>query len=181
MKKIYETLKETALLENTIIWFISDNGGINAEIFPKAVKAPIMKMTRIWGRPLPIPFFDFIRDNIENGAGDNRPLKGGKKTVYEGGLRVPAFIYAPKFLKQQKINSRITVNDVLSTLAEAVGFKIFEATNLDGVSQWAYLKNAAKAPETIFVTESESGKAYFKKNWKLVLLNEEEPGIIPNQ
>jgi len=42
-------------------------------------------MAEKWGRPVPVKFYEFERDNIENGAGDNRPLKGGKRTVFQGG------------------------------------------------------------------------------------------------
>ena len=67
------------------------------------------------------------------------PLREGKGTSLEGGVRVPAFIYAPQILKPQKIDERITVNDVLPSLASAIGFENFDTTNMDGVNQWIYL------------------------------------------
>lgn len=171
---IYDALEEKGLLENTIIWFMSDNGGINMEATPKEVVDPIMNMTKRWGEPLPFPFLEFLRDNIVNGAGDNSPLKGGKNTVYEGGLRVPSFIYAPNILAQQTINHRITVNDILPTLATATGFKSFETKDVDGVSQWNYLKQESAPLSNTFVSVARFRQAYYKDEWKLVLPNEGE-------
>ena len=57
-------LKSNDLYEDSIIIFVSDNGG-----------------------------------SIYNGGvGSNLPLRGGKFTVYEGGIRTPAFIHGPRFI-----------------------------------------------------------------------------------
>ncbi|MCI4671855.1 MAG: arylsulfatase [Bacteroidia bacterium] len=169
IQKIIETLEETGLMKNTIIWFMSDNGGKNLVGTPKKVSEPILSAVETWGEPLPFPFWEFLRDNMINGAGDNSPLKGGKATVYEGGLRVPAFIYAPSFLSQQKINQRITVNDVLPSLAAAAGIHHVDTTDLDGVNQWSFMKNEAPYPKNTFVSEGKWKQAYFKDEWKLVV------------
>ncbi|MEO1653914.1 MAG: sulfatase-like hydrolase/transferase, partial [Bacteroidota bacterium] len=174
IQKIYGALKKAEILDNTIIWVTSDNGGQSYVGSPESVKKTLKQFTGIWGRPLPFPFLDFIRDNVENGASDNRPLKGGKNTAYEGGVRVPAFIYAPGLLSQQKIEARLTVNDILPTLADASNFKNFDTTNVDGLSQWAFLKQQAKAPEPPYVTASRYMQAYYKEEWKLIIPKEGE-------
>ena len=181
IQKIYETLEETNLLDNTIIWFMSDNGGQNSVGSPKEAKEVIAKMAKIWGTPLPFPFLEFLRDNIVNGAADNSPLKGGKNSAYEGGLRVPAFIYAPKFLPSRQVNHRITVNDILPTLASAANFKSFDTTNVDGVSQWPFLKQEAAAPANTYVAVSRFNQAYYKDPWKLFLPNEGAPELYKVQ
>ncbi|MEM6634016.1 MAG: arylsulfatase, partial [Bacteroidota bacterium] len=169
IQQIMRALAETNLIDNTIIWFMSDNGGKNLEGTPQKVLDPILRVANIWGTPLPFPFWEFLRDNMVNGAGDNRPLRGGKATVYEGGLRVPSFIYAPAFLQQQKINHRITVNDVLPTLATAVGVTNLDTTELDGVSQWQFLKQETPPTPKPFVSAGKWGQAYLKEEWKLIL------------
>lgn len=169
IQQLYEALEKEGILDNTIIWFSSDNGGLNA---PPAVRKNhlVVQMAEKWGRPLPQKFYEFERDNIENGASDNRPLKGGKRTVYQGGVRVPALIYAPKFLPQRKVESRITITDVLPTLANAAGFKDFNFKERDGVSQWDFLTGKTKQP-TIpdFIIQARGNYAYYKDNWKLIL------------
>lgn len=174
IRRIYETLKATGQLDNTIIWVMSDNGGQNKAGSPDAVLQPLAKLTKIFGEPIPFPFLEFIRDNVVNGAADNSPLKGGKNSAYEGGIRVPAFIYAPKWLGPQKVDQRITVNDVLPTLASAANFNTFDHTTADGISQWQYLKGEAPAPSKDFIAVSRFNQAYFRDDWKLVLPNNGE-------
>lgn len=172
IQRIVQTLEEVNLLENTIIWFLSDNGGLNLEATPKEMAEPIIKMTQFWGEPLPLPFLEFVRENIVNGAGDNSPLKGGKSSCYEGGLRVPSFIYAPKYLQGQKVDHRITVNDVLPTLATVANFKHLDTSQLDGVSQWTLLTNESGPRANTFISVATANQAYFKEEWKLLLPNE---------
>ncbi len=59
-------LVETGMYDNTIIVFTSDNGAYTK-----------------WDW---IPWY---------GGGDNGPLKGQKRSYYEGGTRVPAFVHSP--------------------------------------------------------------------------------------
>jgi len=73
-------------------------------------------------------------------------------------------------LQAQKIDSRITVNDVLPTLAEAVGFKDFNTANLDGANQWDFLSGQTnQAIPTSYIIHGTGNEAYYKGNWKLVV------------
>ncbi|MEO1418614.1 MAG: arylsulfatase [Bacteroidota bacterium] len=177
IQKLIEALEEEDLLDRTIIWFMSDNGGKNLVGTPQSVAAPILDMAEIWGAPLPFPFWEFLRDNMVNGAGDNHPLRGGKATVYEGGLRVPSFIYAPAFISQQKVAHQITVHDVLPTLAEAASIEQLDTTQIDGQSQWRFLLGEAAAASLPYVSVGKWGEAYYKGEWKLILQKEAEPEL----
>lgn len=175
IQQIYEALEQKNLLDNSIIWFISDNGGLNTSAFPKTMKNGIDQLVSIFGTPLPIEFLEFIRENVVDGAADNSPLKRGKQSVYEGGVRVPTFIYAPNRLKPRKIESRLTVNDILPTLAGAVGFNNFNPTNLDGANQWDFLTGQSnQATPTNHIIHAIDGEAYYKGNWKLIIPNDGE-------
>ena len=170
IQRIYETLEKQDLLDNTIIWFTSDNGGECAEAYLESTKNRIAMCTDAFGTPLPVEALEFLRNNMVNSAADNSPLKGGKGSVYEGGVRVPAFIYAPQFLPQKIINERITINDVLPSLRAAVGFENFDSTNLDGVNQWAFLSEQEDYFSADYIVHGTNGKeAYYQDNWKLVV------------
>jgi len=105
-------------------------------------------------------------------------LKGGKNSAYEGGIRVPAFIYAPNYLPQRKVDHRITVNDILPTLVSAAGITSLDVATLDGVNQWNFLKGDAQAPKSSYVAVSRFNQAYFKEEWKLFLPNEGAPALF---
>ena len=66
----------------------------------------------------------FFSDNggeASRGA-DNRPLRDSKASVFEGGIRVPAFIRWPGGLPSGQTSQQVmTVLDVFPTLAEAAG------------------------------------------------------------
>lgn len=177
IQQIYETLEKEGLLDNTIIWFSSDNGGLNA---PPNVRKNhlVVKMAEMWGRPIPNKYHEFVRGNIEDGASDNNPLKGGKQTVYEGGVRVPAFIYAPKLLKQQKIESRITINDLLPTLASAVALDNFDFKEKDGRSQWDFLRGkTTQADIPDFVIQAKGNYAFYRDSWKIIVKVGKKPEL----
>lgn len=175
IQQIYEALEQESLLDNSIIWFTSDNGGLNASAFSAPMKNAINRLTNIFGTPLPSEFLEFMRDNFVNGAADNSPLKRGKGAIYEGGVRVPAFIYAPNRLQAQKIDSRLTVNDVLPTLAGAVGFKNFNPSNLDGTNQWAFLsQQTTQVTPSNHIIHALEAEAYYKGDWKLIIPNDGE-------
>ena len=170
IQHIYETLEKEGLLENTIIWFTSDNGGLNQGAYPESFKNRIAKFTKLWGTPLPMQFLEFVRVNIADGAADNTPFRAGKGSVYEGGIRVPAFIYAPEILNSQKIDRRISINDVLPSLAAAARLENFDATDLDGINQWTFLSGKGEYISTDYTVHGMYGKeAYYQDNWKLVV------------
>ncbi len=178
IQRIYTTLVKEGILENTIIWFLSDNGGECAAAYPESTRKRIAKFTALWGTPLPIQALEFTRDNITNSASDNTPFRAGKGSAYEGGVRVPAFIYAPRFLKSQKIDQRITVNDVLPSLAAAVGFENFDATHLDGVNRWTFLTGQGDYASSDYVVHGTYGKdAYYQDHWKLVASSDAPPEL----
>ena len=65
---VVTALKDAGLYENSIIFFNADNGG-----------------------ELP---YDQSKYGAGGGAGNNFPLKGGKFSLFEGGLRARAFIHS---------------------------------------------------------------------------------------
>lgn len=108
--RIYETLKELGLLENTLIVFTSDNG------------AP--------GRTLPDGTADLSRAHT-----DNVPLRDGKGLMYEGGIRVPYIFYWKDRITPGSVSDEPIINiDLYPTFAELAGVDLPESQIYDGVS-----------------------------------------------
>ncbi|MEQ8705726.1 MAG: sulfatase [Phaeodactylibacter sp.] len=71
----------------------------------------------------------------------NDPLKGAKGMPWEGGIRVPAFVYSPTiFPKAQSIDEPVISTDLYPTLAEWAGASLPDDYPLDGMSLAPLLK-----------------------------------------
>ena len=80
--------------------------------------------------------------------GDNRPLRGQKGTLYEGGLRVPTFISYPAKIKGGEVSDQIfSIVDLYPTFAKLAG--IPSSNKLDGIDLLESLAKVAIALFTI--------------------------------
>lgn len=107
--RILKKLEQTGLDENTLVVFMSDNGGIDYRVTPNG------KVT------------------------SNYPLNGGKACVTEGGVRVPlVFRWKGKINAGKWSNVPVDCNDIFPTLVEAAGYDVkphYEKENgIDGRS-----------------------------------------------
>ncbi len=177
IKRIIGELENEGMMDNTIVWFFSDNGGMNFGASTKVMQSLAVNLPKVLGTPLPIKVLEFIRSNLMESAADNSPLKKGKSSMMEGGLRVPSFIYAPNFLARQKIDYRIAVVDLLPTLLAAAGLEPVKNRPLDGVDVWNSLITGSVPETKVFVTSARDGEAYFKDNWKLIVPLSGEPEL----
>ncbi|MCP4752279.1 MAG: arylsulfatase [Proteobacteria bacterium] len=169
IKRIIDTLKNEGMLDNTIVWFLSDNGGMNFDAASKPLQDLAVNLPKIFGTPLPIKILEFGRTNIMESAADNSPLKRGKTSIMEGGIRVPSFIYAPQILIRHKVDHRITVEDVLPTLVAAAGLDTVKNQAIDGVEAWSSLTRRSTPKARGFITHGWDGEAYLKGDWKLIV------------
>ncbi|KAA3639745.1 MAG: aryl-sulfate sulfohydrolase [Bacteroidetes bacterium] len=121
------------------------------------------------------------------GITDQQPLRAGKGSYYEGGIRVPFFFYWPeKIPSKTATDIPITNLDILPTILEAAGIKYDQ--KLDGESLWsaftgdttlqnrplfwhfpiyleAYRKNNLQNRDTLFRTRP--GSVVRSGDWKL--------------
>ncbi len=148
--RIIDTLERTGQRENTIIVFFSDNGG-----------------TKSWNAP----------DNKYNGRyadhdrlGDNRPLRGWKAGLFEGGIRVPALVNWPGTIEAGwKIEQPTHVLDLVPTLLHLAGAEL--KSNLDGTNLWPVLSGNANdqaLKNRRFYWQQGNQKAVRDGDWKLV-------------
>ena len=96
--------------------------------------------------------FVFSSDNGGHaGATTNKPLKGAKGALYEGGVRVPTFITWPSTVKSgSECNTPITSVDFMPTFAELAGAKLPTNQPVDGSSIVTLLKGEAMKERSIF-------------------------------
>jgi arylsulfatase A-like enzyme len=119
--KIMDALERSGKRENTLVLFISDNGGqhswqSNTEYRGKYAHKPHLVL------------------------GNNYPLRGWKGDLYEGGIRVPAIINWPNKLPSGEFKTPIHVSDWLPTLCDLVGCEqSLQQLNLDGRNIWKTL------------------------------------------
>ncbi len=103
--RILDYLKASGLAENTIVVFMSDNGGLSTISSPKG------------------------------GVTSSLPLRGGKAWVYEGGIRVPMIIKGPGVTTQGQVcDTPVVSTDFYPTLLEMAGLPLRPEQHLDGLS-----------------------------------------------
>lgn len=78
---------------------------------------------------------------------DNRPLRGSKYILFEGGIRVPFAVRWPSRLPKGKTYAhRLSTLDILPTCLEAAGIEPPADADLDGVSFLAAMADGEPAP-----------------------------------
>jgi arylsulfatase A-like enzyme len=103
----------------------------------------------------------FTTDNGPNTARYNGGMRGGKGSVFEGGLRVPCFIRWPDKLRAGSRLTEITQHvDVLPTLLDLAAVSLPKRQPLDGLSLVPLLKGEAFGwpQRTLFDITGRGGK-----------------------
>ncbi|HUU15652.1 MAG TPA: sulfatase [Sedimentisphaerales bacterium] len=82
----------------------------------------------------------------DNGGEDrvttNAPLRAGKSTLYEGGIREPLLIRWPEVVKAKSVCNTPTCNiDFYPTFLQIIGRKVSRGQHIDGISVLPLLKN----------------------------------------
>ncbi len=102
---------------------------------------------------------------------DNTPLKGGKLSHFEGGIRVSYFIQYPGKIPAGKVYDNPVSNfDIFSTAMAAANAKMPDDRKLDGVNLIPYVngKDTSK-PHNILCWRNGYSKAIRKGDWKLYM------------
>jgi arylsulfatase A-like enzyme len=143
--RLLTKLDELNIRTNTLIFFISDNGGVYTGYDPATMTS------------------------------DNRPLRNGKHTDYEGGIRTPFLVSWPAggIPTNATVDSDVISLDIGPTVLTAAG--VSSPTNADGLNLLPILRGQtnALAPRTLFWTGgSDLADNMFKNNneaWSAVL------------
>ena len=175
--RILAALEQQGVMDDTLIWFMSDNGGLIEGSGISILDGALAKLSDWFGTPLPVEALEFFRTNIQDGGSDNGPYRRGKGSVYEGGVLVPSVLYWSGVLKGREINQRVTAQDVLPTLADAAQLTLDDSMPLDGRNQWQLFLGSEEFGPVDYAIAGIEGEAYYQGDWKLVLPRGEAPQL----
>jgi arylsulfatase B len=141
--KLLEAVEASGEADNTIVWFMSDNGGLSR--FPNS----------------------------------NRPLRGAKLSVFEGGIRAAACVRWPgKWQGGRKVTEPLSHIDVMPTLLAAAGVDANADADrpFDGIDIGPLLGGEVDslAPRDLYAYHGQSGPqreqiAITTPEWKLIV------------
>ena len=136
--RVLAKLNELGLDENTLVFFLSDNGG-----------------------------------PTKSNASNNKPLRGQKSDVWEGGFRVPFVLRWTGELKAGKTyKNPVSSMDILGTIAGITGVEIAAERPLDGVNLIPYLTGEKRGEphEVIYLRKWDQKRYALRKgDFKLVI------------
>ena len=120
-------------------------------------------------------FILFFSDNGGTSYGDNRPWRGGKGSVYEGGVRVPAALRWPAGVAGgRSVDAMMGYIDVYPTIKRVAGITDPDPNPLDGRDMLDVIRRKAEAPKRDWFSYIAQGSpdktAVCDGTWKLIVL-----------
>jgi arylsulfatase len=115
-----------------------------------------------------------------NHAGSARPLREGKLTTFEGGVRVPCIMRWPgKVPAGRTSNELASTIDLLPTIARLTGGKLSE-NPIDGLDIWPLISGEGRSPrDTFYFYAGDELQAVRSGPWKLHLPHEYLTPALP--
>jgi arylsulfatase len=167
--RILKHLEQRGVADNTLVLFISDNGGDygNGNIALDHKETPWEKDASSY---------------MANGWAGVKcsPFRFYKTSTYEGGLRVPCIVRWPKGMEKHEPGSIVShqthVSDLYPTLLELAGVEVAPPTPLHGRSMLSLMRdpttpeNATQHP-TFWALDTTT-RGYLDYPWKIVSINE---------
>jgi arylsulfatase A-like enzyme len=144
--KVVAALDKKKMRENTLIVFMSDNGGNQTALL--AGDADVSKLK------LPA---------------DNGPYRGGKGMLYEGGTRVAALANWPGKIKPGEVKEMMHVVDMFPTLAGLASASVTKGKPLDGLDVWSTISEGKTSPRQEVVYNIEPFRGGVRQgDWKRI-------------
>lgn len=154
-------------LENTLIIFLSDNGGCHEEIKNKGNYLPTSAET---GTADSFDSYEYPWANVSN-----TPFRMHKHWVHEGGISTPFIAFLPEKIKAgQLVKQPGHIIDIMPTLLDFAGGKYPEVfknnllTPLEGVSLSGLFSEGKLQRNNSLFWEHEGNRAVREGDWKLV-------------
>ncbi len=150
---IVALLEELKLTDNTVVFFTGDNGGED----------------RFKSKDHPRGFFG-ANVNPKTGVG----FRGGKRLLYEGGLKIPFLVKWPGKIKAGRVSDFMFAQyDIMDTLADIAGAKAPDDT--DGISILPELLGKKQEGHEMFYWEYGSQTAVRWEQWKAIQPKKDGP------
>ncbi|MCP4455705.1 MAG: sulfatase-like hydrolase/transferase [Planctomycetes bacterium] len=149
--KIVDALDKTGLRQDTLLVFVSDNGG----------QESWRSETQYNGEYATLP---------HTVLGNNLPLREWKGDCYEGGIRVPALVNWPGKITAGHIKSPVHIVDWMPTLCHLTGAESKGAQPCDGQDIWPQImgETDSPSPRTLY-WKTGKASAVRQGDWKLIL------------
>jgi arylsulfatase A-like enzyme len=139
-------LEKKKMRDNTLIVFMSDNGGNRTAMLSGDVDVSNLKL-----------------------PADNGPYRGGKGMLYEGGTRVAALANWPGHIQPGDVKEPMHVVDMFPTLAGLAGASTNKGKPLDGMDVWATISEGKPSPRKEIVYNIEPFRGGLREgDWKLI-------------
>lgn len=156
--RVLDAIGKAGRLDNTIVWFVADNGGCAEENIggEKAAANPT---------PGGADSFTSYRRPWANAS--NTPFRYWKQLTHEGGIATPAIVTWGNRVKSGSLDTtQGHVMDILPTLAEAAGARPTHA--VEGRSLLPAIRGGRAAARALTGWEHQGHRALRMGNWKLV-------------
>jgi len=131
-------------------------------------------------------FVLFFSDNGGTSYGDNTPWRGGKGSVYEGGVRVPAAVRWPGGITGgRSVDAMMGYIDVYPTVKRIAGVTESDPNPIDGRDMLDVIRGRAKAPDRdwfSYIAQGNPDKAAIcDGSWKLAVVGGSVLDVTPEQ
>ena len=181
--RLMRTLRDNAQDENTLVLFLSDNGGSAEEILPSWRGTTFPDKTRD-GRPTRVgnlptvkagPDDVFQSNGLPWGNASNTPFRLFKHWTHQGGVATPLIAYWPAAISGASITDQPGhVIDLMATCLDVAGtrypakFQHRELIALEGKSLLPIFQGKTREGHNAIFWEHEGNRAVRLDKWKLV-------------
>jgi len=169
--RLRQTLKEMGEDKNTVIMFLSDNGGSSEMIHGNGFLPAILEANE---KPASDPT-SFTSYGFEGANVSNTPFRLFKHWEYEGGTATPFIAYGPGIVKPGISSGQPAhIIDLMSTCLDLAGVKYPDSyhgnkiTKTEGISLVPLFKNEKWKGHNALFFEHEGNRAVRQGDWKLV-------------
>jgi len=117
----------------------------------------------------------FLSDNGGTQVGSNVPLRGGKSSLWEGGIRTPCLMRWPAVFAPGSYTTQVTLMmDITATILQAAGAKAPKLDGLNLLPVWqGKERNWSRTVFWRYRRGQDTRKAVLSEPWKLVIDNDQ--------